>query len=160
MPDSGESPTSPIAEQELALLLELTKADVPFMLVGLSAAVVQGADVVTQDIDLWFQSVTHPGVEEAARKVGGVFVWRSDPPMFSGPGLNDIDVVVRCDGLLDFDTEYASAIDVELATGLIVKVLPIERVLASKLAANRRKDRAVIPALEAAIAAIRATGGK
>ena len=42
---------------------------------------------------------------------------------------------------------------------VVVKVLPIERVLASKRAANRPKDRAVIPALEAAIAAIKETSG-
>ena len=34
----------PVSEQELQLLRELTAAGVPFMLVGLSAAVVQGAD--------------------------------------------------------------------------------------------------------------------
>jgi hypothetical protein len=90
------------------------------MLVGLSAAVVQGAD-----------------------------------PLFSGPGLDDIDVVLKCDGLLDFDSEYSGAIDIALVPGLVVRVLPIERVLARKNAADRAKDRAVIPALEAAIAAIK-----
>jgi hypothetical protein len=44
---------------------------------------------------------------------------------------------------------------VALVPGLVVKVLPIDRVLASKRAADRPKDRAVIPALEAAIAAIK-----
>jgi hypothetical protein len=43
--------------------------------------------------------------------------------------------------------------------GLVIKVLPIERVLASKGAADRPKDRAVIPALEAAIAAIKESSG-
>jgi hypothetical protein len=149
----------PVSEQELALLLELTRAEVPFMVVGLSAAVMLGADTVTKDIDLWFRSTSHPGVSEAARKVGAVFAWRNNPPLFSGPGLDSIDVVTRCDGLLDFDAEYTRAVDVRLAPGLVVKVLPIERVLVSKQAANRPKDQAVIPALEAAIAAIKETGG-
>jgi len=144
-----------ISEQELGLLLELTKAGVPFMIVGVSAAVAQGADTVTKDIDLWFRSTSHPGVAEAASKVGGVFAWRNNPPLFSGPGLDSIDVVIKCDGLLDFDSEYAAAVEIALAPGLVVKVLPIERVLVSKRAANRPKDRAVIPALEAAIAAIK-----
>ena len=125
------------------------------MVVDVSAAVIQGADVVTQDIDLWFQNTSHPGLAEAAKNVGATFVWRGDPPLFSGPGLDSIDVVVRCDGLFDFDTEYATAIEASLAPDLVVKVLPIERVLVSKRAANRRKDQAVIPALEAAIAAIK-----
>lgn len=152
MPDSDGLPLS---EREIELLRELVKADVPFVLVGLGAAVIQGADTVTKDLDLWFSSIAHPGLDEAARKVGGVFVWRSNPPLFSGPGLDDIDVVVHCDGLQDFDTEYAAAIDIELVSGLVIKVLPIDRVLASKRSANRPKDRAVIPALEAAIAALK-----
>ena len=145
----------PVSEQEIQLLRELTNAGVPFMLVGLGAAVVQGADAVTKDLDLWFPSISHPGLAEAAQKVGAAFIWRNNPPLFSGPGLDDIDVVIKCDGLLDFDSEYRGAVDVALVPGLIVKVLPIGRVLASKRAADRPKDRAVIPALEAAIAAIK-----
>jgi hypothetical protein len=150
-----DSEALPVSDRELELLRQLTKAEVPFMIVGVSAAVLMGADTVTQDIDLWFRSTSHPGVDEAARKVGAVFVWRNNPPLFSGPGLDSIDVVSRCDGLLDFDSEYANAIEVSLAPGLTVKVLPLERVLVSKKAANRPKDRAVIPSLEAAIAAIK-----
>ena len=125
------------------------------MLVGLAAAVLQGADAVTKDLDLWFRSISHPGVAEAAREVGAAFAWRNNPPLFSGPGLDDIDVVLKCDGLRDFDAEYEAAIDIALAPALVVKVLPLERVLASKRAADRPKDRAVIPALEAAVAAIK-----
>jgi len=150
----------PVSEQEIELLRELTDAGVPFMLVGLGAAVLQGADAVTKDLDLWFRSTAHPGVEEAARKVGAVFAWRNNPPLFSGPGLDDIDVVLKCDGLRDFDSEYRAAIELALVPGLIVKVLPIDRVLASKRAADRPKDRAVIPALEAAIAAIKESPGR
>jgi hypothetical protein len=36
-----------------------------------------------------------------------------------------------------------------------VKVLPLRRVISSKKAANRLKDQAVLPALKAALAAIR-----
>ena len=118
MPDSDGLPVS---EQEIELLRELTDAGVPFMLVGLGAAVLQGADAVTKDLDLWFRST---------------------------------------DGLRDFDSEYRAAIELALVPGLIVKVLPIDRVLASKRAADRPKDRAVIPALEAAIAAIKESPGR
>ena len=150
----------PVSEQEIQLLRELTDAGVPFMLVGLGAAVVQGADAVTKDLDLWFPSISHPGLAEAAQKVGAAFIRRNNPPLFSGPGLDDIDVVIKADGLLDFDSEYSRAVDVALVPGLIVKVLPIDRVLASKRAADRPKDRAVIPALEAAIAAIKESSGR
>jgi len=150
VPDSDKLP---ISEEELNLLRELTRVDVPFMLVGLGAAVLQGADAVTKDLDLWFRSISDPGLVEAARNVGAAFAWRSNPPL-SGPGLDDIDVVIKCDGLRDFDAEYAAAIDIALVPGVVLKVLPIDRVLASKRAADRPKDRAVVPALEAALAAI------
>ena len=41
-----------LTDRELAFLRELVKTNVPFMIVGLSAAALQGAPVVTQDIDL------------------------------------------------------------------------------------------------------------
>ena len=41
-----------------------------------------------------------------------------------------------------------------------LKVLPLERVVVSKRAANRLKDRAQIPMLEAALAARRARDGQ
>jgi hypothetical protein len=80
-----DSEALPVSERELELLRELTKAEVPFMIVGVSAAVLMGADTVTQDIDLWFRSTSHPGVEEAARKVGAVFVWRNNRRRQIGP---------------------------------------------------------------------------
>lgn len=45
---------SPFNEAEQRLFAELNRRGVRFLLVGLSAAVLQGADVVTQDLDLWF----------------------------------------------------------------------------------------------------------
>jgi hypothetical protein len=150
VPDSADLPLS---DAELALLRALNRANVQFIVVGLAAAVLQGADAVTKDVDLWFKSIADPGVAEAARSAGGTFVWRNDPPLFSGAGLDD--VVIHCDGLQDFATEYAASIEIAVAPDVTLRVLPIERVLASKRAAGRLKDTAVIPALEAAIAAIK-----
>jgi hypothetical protein len=56
-------------------------------------------------------------------------------------------------GLGTFDKEYPGARDAQI-DGVNVKVLPLARILASKRAADRPKDRAVIPALEEALAAI------
>lgn len=147
----------PITEAELTLLRALVQGGVPFMVVGLGAAVIQDADLATKDLDLWFESTAHPGVAAAAA-AGGVFVWRATPPVFSGKGLDSIDVVIRCDGLASFKEEYERALEVTLVESLVVRVLPIERVLARKRAAGRPKDLAAIPALEAAIAARSALG--
>jgi hypothetical protein len=52
-------------------------------------------------------------------------------------------------------TSSSSSSEIAVAPDVTLRVLPIERVLASKLAAGRLKDKAVIPTLEAAIAAIK-----
>lgn len=149
MPVSGDFP---LTEAELAFLRELVRANSRFMIVGVGAAVLQGADAVTQDLDLWFGSLADPGIAKAARAAGGVFVTRSNPPMIAGEGLDRIDLVTNCQGLDGFDEEYAKAIDLEV-TEFSVKILPLERIIASKRAAGRQKDLAVIEALRAALAA-------
>ncbi len=151
MPDSNDFPLS---DAELVFLRELARAGSRFMVVGVGAAVLQGADAVTQDLDLWFHSMGDPAIANAARAAGGVFVTRSDPPMIAGKGLDRIDLVVRCQGLKNFNLEYAKALDLPL-TDFSIKILPLERVIASKRAAGRPKDKAVLEALRAALAASR-----
>lgn len=75
-------------------------------------------------------------------------------PATLGGALGDrFDVVTYMSGLARFDDEYACS---KCATidGVTVRVLPLERILVTKRAANRPKDIAAIPALEEAIAAI------
>lgn len=150
---------SNVSDAEIVFLKELARRRVKFMIVGMSAAVIQGADLGTEDIDLWFESLSDPRLDEAARAAGGVIAWRANPPMITGRGLDHIDLVIRCDGLRAFDVEYAAAIEAE-AFGVKVKVLPLRRVISSKKAANRLKDQAVLPALRAALAAIRSSKKK
>jgi hypothetical protein len=44
------------------------------MVVGLSAAALQGAPVVTQDIDLWFENLNDPGLARALAETGAAYV--------------------------------------------------------------------------------------
>jgi hypothetical protein len=150
---------SDVTDAEIIFLRELARRRVKFMIVGMSAAVIQGADLGTEDIDLWFESLSDPGLDQAARAAGGVIAWSANPPMLTGKGLDHIDLVIRCDGLRAFAVEYAAAIEAE-AFGVKVKVLPLRRVISSKKAANRLKDRAALPALKAALAAIRSSKNK
>jgi predicted nucleotidyltransferase len=150
---------SNVTDAEITFLKELVRRRVKFMVVGMSAAVIQGADLATDDIDLWFQSLADRGLEQAARAAGGVLAWRARPPVIAGKNLDHIDIVTRCDGLGAFESEYDSAIDTEIF-GVQVKVLPLKRIIASKQAANRLKDRAALPALKAAAAALRRTKAK
>lgn len=143
----------PFSSAEYEFLRAVSEAGLPFLVVGLSAAVLQGADTATQDIDLWFRSIADPRVAAAATRAGAILISRTTPPLLSGPDLERIDLVYRCDGLEDFDLEFARAVTVDVC-GIPLKVLPLDRVIASKKAANRKKDLAVLPALEAALAAI------
>lgn len=145
----------PFSESELRLLQVLLKHKVRFMVVGLSAATLQGAPVVTQDVDLWFENLAEPEISRALQEVGAAYVPPSNfnPPMFAGAGAELFDIVLRMDGLGTFAEELHYCVDVSLGRQKL-KVLSLERILASKIAANRAKDRLTIPVLRDALAAI------
>jgi predicted nucleotidyltransferase len=145
---------TPLTDIEHTFLSELVASGSKFIIVGMSAADLQGANIGTQDLDLWFESTSDGGLDRAARSVGSMFAWRANPPALTGEQLERIDIVNRCHGLGSFDREYDNALDMEVE-GLSFKVLPLDRVIASKKAANRPKDRAVLPTLKATLAANR-----
>ncbi len=59
----------PLSKTELRLLETLLRHKIRFMVVGLSAAALQGAPVVTEDIDLWFDNLSDPKLMQALVKV-------------------------------------------------------------------------------------------
>ena len=146
---------SALNDVERQFLEELNARGVRYMLVGLTAAIIQGANTVTRDIDLWFESLSDPEIGKAADAVGGVWVsgFAMRPPQLGGALGDRFDVVISMSGIGAFVEELATARTARI-DGVVVNVLPLERILASKRAANRPKDRAAIPALEEAIAAI------
>jgi hypothetical protein len=123
------------------------------MVVGLSAASMQGAPVVTQDVELWFEKLGDPKISQALQNIGAAYVPPSilNPPMLAGPGPELFDVVIRMDGLGTFASELKHCVDVPLGHHKL-KVLSLQRILVSKLAANRAKDRLTIPVLRDALA--------
>ena len=147
----------PFSESELRLLRVLLKRKVRFMVVGLSAATLQGAPVVTQDVDLWFENLGELKISRALQEVGAAYVPPSNfnPPMLAGAGAELFDVVLRMDGLGTFAEELEHCVDISLGRQKL-KVLSLERILASKLAANRAKDKLTIPVLRDALAATQA----
>lgn len=151
----------PLTERELRFVRELVNHEVRFLIVGLSAAALQGAPVVTQDVDLWFGSLDDPRFAAALRQVGGAYVAPTlhTPPMLAGEGLELFDVVLSMSGLNSFDEEWAGAITVTVGD-VDTKVLPLARVLASKRAADRPKDRLVVPVLEEVVAIQAARSGQ
>lgn len=139
---------------ERRLLRALNAHGVRYLVIGLGAAVLQGAPLSTQDIDLWFE---HPGDEPLRRALadaGGFWItaFALQPPGLGGEGLERIDTVLTAHGLDDFNREYARALEMEV-DGIPLKVLPLERIIWSKRSTGRPKDVAALPALEATLRA-------
>jgi hypothetical protein len=141
---------------ERALVQALDALGVRYLLVGMGAALLEGAHGTTQDLDLWFGVFDETRLAEAARRAGGFYTpgLGVQPPAIGGEGFDRVDLVLTASGLDSFETEYARAREYEL-DGIRVRVLPLERVIASKRAACRPKDLAQIPLLEATLAARR-----
>lgn len=151
----------PLTERELRFVRELVNQQVRFLIVGLSAAALQGAPVVTQVVDLWFGSLDDPKLAAVLRQVGGAYVAPTlhTPPMLAGEGFELFDVVLSMSGLNSFDEEWANAIDVTVGD-VVTRVLPLARILVSKKAADRPKDRLVVPVLEEVVAIQAARSGQ
>jgi hypothetical protein len=139
----------PLSESELRLLESLLRHKIRFMVVGLSAAALQGAPVVTEDIDLWFDKLNDPKIMQALAKVGAAYIppFGYNPPMLGGAGSDPFDIAIRMSGLGEFSEEWKHAVKIKVGR-LTLKVLPLERILVSKQAANRPKDQRVIPVLQ------------
>ena len=147
-------------EKELAFLRELVRQGVAFMVVGLSAAALQGAPAVTQDIDLWFKDLADPKLKKALERVGGLYIppTGATPPMLAGRSVALFDIVLTMDGLKDFDSELATSVEIPIGRTK-VRVLSLERIIVSKRVANRQQDRLILPVLEAAAAVHRDARG-
>jgi predicted nucleotidyltransferase len=146
-----------LTSAERALLEALNALGVRFLIVGMGAALIEGAPGTTQDLDLWLGHIDAEHLREAATRAGGLYTsgFGMQPPALGGDGLDRVDLVLTAPGLDSFENEFARARDYDL-DGVPVKVLPLERVIVSKRAAKRPKDAAQIPMLEAALAARRA----
>lgn len=139
----------PFTDREAAFLRALLEEGVEFLVVGLAAAALQGAPAVTEDVDLWFADLSDPRLREALRRVGASYVEpsASNPPLFVGGGTELFDIVLHMHGLGEFTNEVENAVTIRL-DDLELPVLSLDRIIASKRATNRPKDRAILPTLE------------
>ena len=146
-----------LTSAERALLEALNALGVRYLIVGMGAALIEGAPGTTQGLDLWFGQIDEEQLRQAARMAGGFYTsgLGLNPPALGGEGLDRVDLVLDASGIESFETEFKDARDYDL-DGVRVKVLPLERVIVSKRAAKRPKDSAQLPILEATLAARRA----
>lgn len=78
-----------LTSAERALFDAFTRRGIPFLIVGMAAAVLEGAPLATQDLDVWFERVEDERIREAAVDAGGFWIsgFGMQPPAFGGAGL-------------------------------------------------------------------------
>jgi len=137
-----QPPSSPLG----AFLAALHEAQIQCILIGAMAAVRQGAPITTIDYDFWVRLPERQYVRILAivRRQGGVILARTFYELGDGTQIN---AIFQPDGLKSFEAEYRLC-SVGVVAGQRVRVLPLRRVIASKRAAGRDKDLAVLPILE------------
>lgn len=138
------------------LFTALEAEGIKFMLVGMSAANLQGVLATTVDVDVWIglPSRQYMRVINLCHKLGAVL--RSPNKVL----LSDdtpVDFIYEVTGLASFAREYRRAIRLPFH-GLKLPVLPLDRICRSKRAAGRDKDKLHILLITQALRARRAAG--
>lgn len=63
-----------LTDGERRFLAELEERGIRYLIVGMSAALLQGARGATEDIHLWFEDLSDPEIGEAVRSAGGIWI--------------------------------------------------------------------------------------
>lgn len=128
-----------------AFLKALHEEQIDFILIGAMAAIQQGAPLLTVDYDFWVRLPERQYVRllSIVGHQGGTIRARTVYELSDGTQVN---AIFQPDGLRSFDREWKGALWGELDQ-VAVRVLPLNRVIVSKRAANRDKDLAVLPIL-------------
>ena len=113
-----------------AFLKALREEKIPCILIGMMAAVEQGAPMTTVDYDFWLSLPERQYVRlhNLVRKQDGSILARTLYELKDGTQVN---VIFKPDGLRSFATEYCRC-QVRRINGQAVRVLPLSRVIASK----------------------------
>ena len=137
-----EPPDSPLG----AFLEALRQEGIDCILIGGMAAIHQGAPLMTVDYDFWVRLPERQYVRllTIIQSQGGTIRAKTLYELTDGTQVN---AIFQPDGLRSFPTEWKRC-TVGRLDGVPVRVLPLPRVIASKRAAGRDKDVAVLPVLE------------
>jgi hypothetical protein len=127
-------------------LKALHQEHIRFILIGAMAAIEQGAPLATIDYDFWVQLPERQYVRLLAivQRLGGTIRART---LYELIDSTQVNAIFQPDGLRSFDTEWPHC-HLGRLEGIRVRILPLSRVIASKRAAGRDKDKAVLPILE------------
>jgi hypothetical protein len=129
-----------------AFIAALRDEKIDCILIGAMAAIEQGAPLATIDYDFWVNLPERQYVRllTVVKRQGGTILARTLYELSDGKQVN---AIFAPDGLKSFATELKNC-HVTSLEGEPVRILPLDRVIASKRAASREKDRAVLPILE------------
>ena len=139
-------PTQPQDSPLGAFLKALRQEKIDSILIGAMAAIEQGAPLMTVDYDFWVRLPEREYVRllGIVQTQGGTIRARTVYELSDGTQVN---AVFQPSGLRSFDSESKQCVSGRLER-VPIKVLPLSRVIASKKAAGRDKDLAVLPILK------------
>jgi hypothetical protein len=125
-----------------------------FQLIGMSAAVLQGAPVATIDVDFWLDLPPRQYMRavNVARSLGANMLRNTVVELTDGTLVNFIYEVT---GLKSFDVEFRKAKRMDFH-GLRIPVMPLESIRRSKAAVMRPKDPVHIFYIDQTLKLIRA----
>jgi hypothetical protein len=128
---------------------------IPFQLIGMSAAVLQGVPVATFDVDFWIDLPTrqYMRVANLALRQGAKLVRNTVVELTDGTLVNFIFEVT---GLRSFTAERCKARKLKFH-GMEVPVMPLESIRKSKAAVMRPKDPAHIHSIDETLRVLRAS---
>ena len=152
----------------VALLRALSEHDVRFIVVGMTAGVLQGAPAVTFDLDILYapEADNLDNLLSALLQLDARF--RGDPRRIA-PNIShleskghklletkhgDLDVLGTVDDVVEYDELYPHTVEIS-EEGLSIRVVELSRLIEIKRRAGRDKDLAVLPLLESTLARIR-----
>jgi hypothetical protein len=129
-----------------------------FLIAGMSAAVLQGVSVTTFDTDIWMDlpSRSYIKVINLCSKLGAEILANTVAILKDG---TEINFLYQVTGLRAFAKEFKEATTVTWH-GVRVRVLPLERLIASKAAIRRPKDLIHLHYLRTALRARRLAKAK
>jgi predicted nucleotidyltransferase len=151
------------------VLEELSRAQVEYVVVGMTAAILQGAPMLTNDVDIVHRR-TPENVERLLRVLASLdAAYRTDhrrlrpnASILIGPGHNlfqtragDLDCLGAIDGNAAYEELLPDSTVIDLGDGLRCRALLLERVIEIKQRAARPKDLAALPVLRATLDELR-----
>ncbi len=129
-----------------AFLKALRQEGIDCILIGAMAAIRQGAPLMTVDYDFWVRLRERQYVRllTIVQRQRGTIRARTLYELSDGTQVN---AIFQPDGLHSFQAEWKHC-SIGRLEGVPVRILPLERVIASKRAAGRDKDLAALPVLQ------------